>query len=243
MSDPPESDGPRLFTTDGQPIELPPIPRRPSSEDATRATDAPASLWWSLSRPDGGGVNIKATLIDYDHWDITDVYIHGPQVTATDIHGVPLTQMNLLMNLIGYWGEESGIPAGQFMDGDAIADAINDFAAKAGYGPAVRYHVPEETGTGDPTLAELRGLAADAPPELPRLPAAERPRLTRPDGTDPDGFAAKVAAAYREYATQTRAVAIEIANEAGVPVPTARSWIREARRRGKLPQGQKGKTG
>jgi hypothetical protein len=72
---------------------------------------------------------------------------------------------------------------------------------------------------------------------------SQPPRGTRPDGTDPDGFSAKVAAAYREYAPQTRAPALKIADEAGVPVATVRSWIREARRRGKLPQGRKGRAG
>lgn len=97
-------------------------------------------------------------------------------------------------------------------------------------------------GAADPSLAELRKLAASAPPELPN-PASDRPRLTRPDGTDPDGFYTVVADAYREYATRMRNPAIEIAGEAGVPVATARTWVREARRRGKLPEGRKGKAG
>lgn len=98
-------------------------------------------------------------------------------------------------------------------------------------------------GTSDPSLAELRKLAAGAPSELPAPPVSDRPRLTRPDGTDPDGFYARVAEAYREYGSRTNAPAIEIAEEAGVPVATARTWIREARRRGKLPEGRKGRAG
>jgi hypothetical protein len=166
----------------------------------------PRSQWWSLSRPDSGGIHIKVTEED-GRWLVTDVYVHGHGVTMADLQEVPLRQLDRIMNLSG--------PAGRRMS----------------------------TGvTSDPALAELRKLAADAPPELPN-PAPARLRLTRPDGTDPDSFYALVAGAYREYATQMRAPAVEIAGEAGVPVATARTWIREARRRGKLPEGRKGRAG
>lgn len=192
----------------------------------------PLTLWWSLSKPDGGGTHMRVTEDD-GRWLITDVYIHGPGLTATDLQAVPLTKLNLVMNLVGHWND------GAIMDPDDIAGVHNDLAGNAGYGQAVTYD-PE---ADEPTLAELRDLAADAPPELPKIPTDERPKLTRPDGTDPDGFAARVAAAYREYVQTTRSPAVEIAREAGVPVGTVRGWIREARRRGKLPEGRKGKAG
>lgn len=91
----------------------------------------------------------------------------------------------------------------------------------------------------EPSLAELRrrvpGAAAADPPE--------RPRLTRPGGKAPEEFYPRVAAAYHEYAPQTRAPAKEIAAEAGVPVTTAHRWIREARRRGFLSPARKGRAG
>jgi hypothetical protein len=240
MTDPSEPGMPRVEDEAGNQIEL--------GDDAVRAyrayrqavaegsfePSAPISMWWSLSKPDGGGTHIRVTEVD-GRWLITDVYIHGPALTATDLQAVPLTQLDLIMNLIGYWNETQAI-----MDPDIIADVHNELAAKAGYGRAVTHNLDDED---EPSLAGLRDLAADAPPDLPKHPAAERARLTRPDGTDPDGFAARVAAAYREYATQTRAPAVEIAREAGVPVGTVRGWIREARRRGKLPEGRKGKAG
>lgn len=249
MTDHQEPDRPRLTDTDGTPIKIDDSVQRAFAEamDARRnepyEEPPPVSLWWSLSRPDGGGMHIKVTAVDFDRWVITDVYVHGQALTATDLQAVPLTRLDLIMNLLGYWRDDDRGKTGSIMDGDVIADVTNELASKAGYGPAVTFHDPEERGTEDPELADLRHLAEDAPPELPDLPAVERPRLTRPDGTDPDGFAARVAAAYREYAPQTRAPALKIAEEAGVPVATVRSWIREARRRGKLPQGHKGKAG
>lgn len=186
----------------------------------------PLTLWWSLSRPDGG-VHMRLTL--EDRWTITDVYVHGHGLTATDLQAVPLTELDLLVNLVGGY------------DPWTVADAFNEMACEGGWGQAVLAADPYDGE--EPTLAELRQLAVNAPDALPAPSTTERPRLTRPDGTDPDGFSARVAAAYREYAPKTRAPAVEIANEAGVPVATARSWIREARRRGKLPQGRKGKAG
>ena len=241
---------PTLETDDGEPVD--------PGDDVARAffegmeaepyeSSPPEALWWSLSRPDGGGIHVKVTNIDHERWVITDVYVHGYGLTATDLQAVPLTKFDLIMNMLGYWrdggDDKPKPPPGTIMDGDVIADVINDFAAKAGYGTAVTFHNPDETGTEDPTLAELRDLAADAPDEPPMLPDAERSKLTRPDGTDPDGFAERVAAAYREYVQTTRAPAQKIADEADVPIATARSWIREARRRGKLPQGRKGRAG
>lgn len=248
MTEPPEADGPHLEDADGNRIEIDDEVNRAWRESLKTGTSEPHEwappdyMWWHLSRPDGGGMHVKVTNDHFHRWVITDVYVHGQGLTATDLQAVPLTQLDLAMNLLGYWEHDSA-RAGDLMDGDVIADSINELAAKAGYSVAVTYQVPDAGDPDDLTLLDLRQRAASAPPELPRLPSAERPRLTRPDGTDPDGFAARVAAAYREYATQTRAPAVEIAKEAGVPIATVRSWIREARRRGKLPEGRKGKAG
>ncbi len=90
-------------------------------------------------------------------------------------------------------------------------------------------------------LAELtRGIGAVLHPAGEPEP---RPRLTRPDGTNPDVFYRLVAAAYYEYAAATRAPAKEMAAEAGVPVTTAHRWIREARRRNWLPPAKQGRAG
>lgn len=179
------------------------------------------TVWWSLSRPDGGGVHMRATERD-SRWFVTDVYVHGPQVTATMLVEVPVSQVDLLMNLAAGW------------DSSTIAET---WKAR---GQAAEDEWPENA---EPTLAELRERARGALDRLPAVQRPERVKLTRPDGSDPDGFAERVAAAYIQYALVSRAPAVEIAAEADVPVATARSWIREARRRGKLPAGRKGKAG
>jgi hypothetical protein len=207
--------------------------RRGDRSTATAATGwtgtidrpGPRAIWWTLSRP-GGGIHMRYIL--EDRWKLTDVYAHGAALTATDLQAAPITRLDLLLNLTSdhLW---------------TVAATYNDLATKAGWGPMVT--VIDHEQNDDPPLSRLRQLAATAPPALPTPPSADRPRLTRPDGTDPDGFAARVAAAYCEYAQQTYAPAAAIAKEAGIPIATARSWIREARRRGKLPQGRKGKAG
>lgn len=179
----------------------------------------PGGMWWSLSRPGGGGIHIRVA-DNEARWVITDVYVHGDGITASELQAVPLTQLDLAMNLLGA------------ADPRVMARAASDL------GQAVLAD-PER----EPSLASLRERAEGAPAGLPAPSGGPRVKLTRPDGTDPDGFAARVAAAYREYAPQTRAPALMIAEEAGVPVATARSWIREARRRGKLPQGHRGRAG
>jgi hypothetical protein len=90
-------------------------------------------------------------------------------------------------------------------------------------------------------IAEAFG-SADPEPDW-RCPGPPRPTLTRPDGSNPEGHAEAVAAAYKEFALAGPHPALAIAREAGVPVNTARGWIQEARRRGKLPQGRKGRAG
>lgn len=70
-----------------------------------------------------------------------------------------------------------------------------------------------------------------------------REPLTRPDGTDPEGFSRRVAEAYVEAASATRAPATVLAEEAGVPVTTVHRWVREARQRGHLPPARKGRAG
>ena len=75
---------------------------------------------------------------------------------------------------------------------------------------------------------------------------AREPRtpLTRPDGTDPDGFYRQVAEAYRDVVQTTPKVAKVLAKEAGdVPVGTVHRWIMEARRRKFLPPARQGRVG
>ncbi|WP_143118403.1 hypothetical protein [Actinomadura madurae] len=71
----------------------------------------------------------------------------------------------------------------------------------------------------------------------------ELPSLVRDRKTDPDEFAARVAQWYEAALAVTSKPAKAIAERNNVPVTTVRGWIREARLRGKLPPGTKGKAG
>jgi hypothetical protein len=111
------------------------------------------------------------------------------------------------------------------------------------HGGALERTLVESPGSAhrDISLAEMRLLLSHVASH-PTFREG-RDRLTRPDGTDPERFYRLVAEAYREYAEETRAVAHRIAEEADVPVTTAHRWIREARARGFLPPGRKGRVG
>lgn len=64
--------------------------------------------------------------------------------------------------------------------------------------------------------------------------------LSRPDGSNPDGFYRQVAEAYRDVLQTTPKVAKALAEEADVPVGTVHRWVMESRRRGFLPPGPPG---
>jgi hypothetical protein len=59
----------------------------------------------------------------------------------------------------------------------------------------------------------------------------------------PDAFYAAVADAYRFLAMASTRPAVELADANNVPATTSRRWIKEARRRGLLAPGQKGRRG
>lgn len=67
--------------------------------------------------------------------------------------------------------------------------------------------------------------------------------LVRRKGDDPEEFSSRVAMYYRIFAATSSKPAKEIADHSNVPVATVRGWIREARLRGKLPPGTRGKAG
>lgn len=91
-------------------------------------------------------------------------------------------------------------------------------------------HPDDDLGVG-----ELRGRATELLAPLPREP------LGRPDAADPS-FYQRVAAAYRSAATESGRPAVVLAEENEVPVETVRRWVKEARRRGFLEAGGKGRA-
>ena len=76
--------------------------------------------------------------------------------------------------------------------------------------------------------ADLRGI------RFQRAPTEPVPILSRPDGTDPQGHAERVAHAYRIALQHSHRPCVLLAQAAGVPVGTVRGWVHEARRKGAL---------
>ena len=67
------------------------------------------------------------------------------------------------------------------------------------------------------------------------VPPPGRPR--------PDSFYQQVASDYLAAASVSVRPSVNLARGAGVPVSTVRGWVAEARRRGLLPHGKKGRRG
>jgi hypothetical protein len=80
----------------------------------------------------------------------------------------------------------------------------------------------------------------------PETLSSKRPPLTLAvpagPGRKPDAFYRKVATAYQWLAQRGRGPAAEIAKINGVPVTTVHRWLKEARARGLLAPGQKGRA-
>lgn len=107
--------------------------------------------------------------------------------------------------------------------------------------PTAEPAAPSTPAERDELAEALATIASLTPRPLPVSEAwtvrPERPPLTRPPvgpGYDPDVYYRQVATAYIDLLQRSGRVAEAMADEAGVSLPTARSWIREARRRGHL---------
>jgi len=85
----------------------------------------------------------------------------------------------------------------------------------------------------------VRELEAREWPDTAEPPANP---LTRPAGADPAAHSRLVAEHYRWHAARVPNPATFMAASAGVPVRTVHTWIREARLRGLLPVGRRGKV-
>jgi hypothetical protein len=88
--------------------------------------------------------------------------------------------------------------------------------------------------------AELRA----APPRTKR-PQAQLSASLRSNAVQgyPDAFYDAIASTYRHLAGVSPRPVVDIAEANGVPVTTAQRWVKEARRRGLLSPGHRGKSG
>ena len=97
--------------------------------------------------------------------------------------------------------------------------------------------------------AQVEGSGVEQPP-IVAGPVSGRgtrrkfARLNLPEGNRyPDSFYKQVSEIYGNLSQFTDRPVLEIAEANGVPATTAHRWIKEARRRGFLGPGRKGKTG
>jgi hypothetical protein len=92
-------------------------------------------------------------------------------------------------------------------------------------------------------VARLEAAANAAKARVAELALQQEPPLGRPDGSDPDAFYRRVADHYHWHASGSSRPVADMAEAAKVPVTTVHRWVREARRRGFLPPGSRGKAG
>lgn len=153
---------------------------------------------------------------------MSDLYLHGEALTAEMLRKISLSRLEAWRN-----GEVD----------NPMSSGRKDALQKR------RREAQDDAGL---TVADLRSRAKDIEERrqdlVERFALAAEP-ITRPDGSDPEGFYRHLAMRYRIYAVETKAPARAIADEAQVPVTTVHRWIREARQRGFLPPGRKGRVG
>jgi len=172
-------------------------------------------------------------------WRVVETYLDTPQGLDTDtLRQIPLGAIEATANSpqLARWLEvRSEYPGLGFRD-------------VAGHYDTLLFNAP------DAQWLALHGVDGDGGRALParrinrlrqRRPAeAPDATLPKPTGRDyGDGFYESVGTTYTEVCRVESAPAKVIADANGVPVTTARRWIKEARRRGFLAPGTAGKVG
>jgi hypothetical protein len=117
---------------------------------------------------------------------------------------------------------------------EALANSVwqGEITAMLEWAPAGDLH---DRGVMPPQIGE--------PGQIRRLVVRKTARLKIPPGAKPDSFYSQVAKVYGQLARGSNRPAAELAEVNDVPVTTVHRWVKEARRRGFLPPGQKGRRG
>lgn len=190
-------------------------------EDDDWEVDFRPGLW---ARIRGDGMTIYLELRGGDPGQ-RELQIHAAAVTAdrpvTEAmwRSVPFQQIRQYFTLLSYVSSNS---AGDYPMASEAPKAISGYSIEA----LARYFAETE--------AMKVSLTLSPPPSGLVKPA--NGRLT-------DEFLANVARNYLFAVTKKVPPGPMIAGRAGVPVRTVHRWVAEARRRGMLPQGTKGKAG
>jgi hypothetical protein len=165
---------------------------------------------------------------------VTEMFVIGDKLSPSMLRTLPLTRIEDLANAdLGYL-ERSRVEWAAGQPEPTLADLRSPVnvlhLGDANVSPPTARAVIEaaELGMFD-TGGGVDSIAVDV----------QRPKLERPDGTDPDGFYQRVADAHRDVTSRTPRVIEALAAEADVPPGTVRRWILEARRRGFLPPARR----
>jgi hypothetical protein len=138
----------------------------------------------------------------------------------------------------GRWRVDALYLASPAMDSDVLRRlSIAALEARAN-APALAERLERNR---EPTAEEHRAAVAKHYGSVGRGRA--RLGIPSPPRAKPEVFYKRVAEVYRELVGWTNRPAVELAEANGVPVTTAHRWVKEARRRGFLPPGQKGRRG
>ncbi|SDD18284.1 hypothetical protein SAMN05216174_10877 [Actinokineospora iranica] len=173
-----------------------------------------------MEGPDGAGLHVRMAERD-GRMVVTDLYLHADQVTPAMMRGVQLSTVEALFNMLR-------AEVGKLRKPESSPD-VRDLHMLMG-----RQFYTQETDS-----------FLDLKDSVPRtgIPPVSRPVMMRPDGKDPRAFYSQFAQVYIMAATESKRPSAVIAEESGVPVATVRRWVKEARARGFLPAGTKGKAG
>lgn len=187
--------------------------------EVTRATG-----WASMPGPDGQGtVHMRLEELGGE-LVVTELYMRAPKINAAALRKIQIapTEAHYNMN----WPLIREVAMSD--NGTVVTPVGSQEKLKSG-----EFLASDSTVTLD-ALRQIEGDVIDIPDQIV---------LSRPDGTDPEAFYRRVADAYRSAAAISRKPVAILSDEADVPVATVRNWVNEARRRGYLPQGKKGKIG
>ena len=193
----------------------------------------PPPYWLELWLRDDGLVTAQA-LVKVDDLDgelvVTRLIVTGVPLSSDEIRRIPLARIAAMAKRVYRYGDRQ-----LWLDGLVVATTTPppDLVEADKRIDAYLTWPTGEYRQADPPQGFF-------PPERPEQP--ESPPLARPDRRNPE-FYRQVASAYNAAASRSRRPVAVLAAEAGVPHNTARHWIREARRRGYLPPGRRGRAG
>lgn len=192
---------------------------------------------WCRATVDGidEPVFLRFALTDEGRLELAEMYLSGA-VTSDGLRRVHLGRILGVAN--GPELRESIIDRLD-LPGPDLRRAAHAYAAtyrRPDHWVAAMLHAQVE-GSGVPQAPAPR----DRRDEPVRAPTA---RLRPPTGREhPDGFYADVARRYSALLRTSDRPAADIAEASGIPVTTVHRWVKEARRRGFLPPGRRGRAG